>query len=40
LKIYFTKEKAWSVDVTIAGRRIRESGFTKKKDAEDFVAEL
>jgi integrase len=40
MKISFTKEKGWAIDVTIAGRRVRESGFARKKDAEEFYAEL
>lgn len=40
MKIFFKKSKGWCVDVTIAGERVRESGFSKKKSAEDFVVEL
>ena len=40
MKISWSKEKAWQVDVTIAGKRIRETGFDRKSDAEDFVVEL
>lgn len=34
------KPGTWKVDVTIAGRRIREKDFATKKNAEDFVVEL
>mgnify|MGYP003288881485 CR=1 FL=1 len=40
MKVFFTKARGWEVDFTIAKRRIREHGFTTKKAAEDFVAEL
>lgn len=40
MKIFFTKEKGWQIDVTVAGQRIRESGFGKKKEAEEFFLEL
>lgn len=40
MKIWRTDEKAWQCDVTIAGRRVRESGFATKKKLEDFIVEL
>jgi len=40
LKIREISKGNWNVDVTIKGRRIREHGFTSKKRADEFVAEL
>lgn len=40
MKIWSTDEKGWQCDVTIAGKRVRESGFKTKKALEQFIAEL
>ena len=42
MKIERDEEKpgTWKLDGTIRGKRIRERGFRKQKDAEDFFAEL
>ncbi len=40
MKIQQSRSKGWSVDVTIGGERVRESGFATKGLLEDFVAEL
>ncbi len=37
MKIQQSRSKGWSVDVTIGGERVRESGFATKGLLEDFL---